>query len=798
MLISNYVEYITACSNLTMWNNTYREGIATVSDDVYDSVRRAVQKWEEAHPENKLTDSPTEHVGSIVVEENKIGDNKHSSKMYSLENALDAEEAKIWIDRWQLGRDETLVIIGEFKYNGLATSATYIDGQLRKVLTRGDGEYGVDITEIAELYMAETIDATGLVEIRGETILPKEAYQDFFSEYANPLSAAVGVIGSKGATRSLARHLVFIPYDIITKDYQFDYHSEKLDLLRSFGIYGLTYFRGPAETIVELFASITERRDTITNYEIDGMVFKINSLAIQKELGYTNHHPLHSFAYKFPPLIKPCVIKEVVFQVGMSGVITPVAKITPTKLFGTTVTSVILHNEERMRNLKIAVGNSYEVFKAGDVIPSLGKLLSEVPTPIYTEFPTNCPCCSAHLVKEGAHYFCKNAQCKDQLVASIAYAVSREVLNIKGLAEKTISLLIDAGLVKSTADIFRLDTDEVAKLEGFTYHSAYKLNTAIQNARYTGFDKYIAALGIPDIGIVTSRRVADQLPVREVLFSLNIPDRVLELKIPSVKHALASNIANYFSSPEKLAAAKDLASVLALKHNPTSIEVNPVSSVTGKSFVFTGSFSVPKEVLKNKVLVAGGILREDVSGRVDYLVVGDKPGDKLRKAELLQIDVIDERTFLSLFEEAESEEEDCQKEFATTANNTLLGYHVEGGETFENGGSTHLSLATLHDARPLFICADKSRWWSDHLPEAHLRLYEIEFEKPTQKVFTDETEYDLLLQWNEEKKVYVYSSKLLRLVSEGYSLFTLKTNTELPESFLINPTKYVKDIKRLK
>lgn len=793
-MINSYVEYITVCGNLQKWIEAYYEGKELVDDGTYDFWRKATIAWEEQYPETKINGSPTYKVG-FIKEEDKEGDTKHTRPMLSLENALDSKEAQVWIDKWKKQFDETLMVVGEFKYNGLAASVTYVDGHLTRVLSRGDGEYGKDITATGAQFIKKEIQAKGVVEIRGEIILDKTRYKQIgeLNEYANALSTAVAIVNSnsKSGIGSFAVCLSFIPYDITGSDFVLMHHSEKLDLLRQLEFYKLSYMLGPIDGIHSVFNAIKEVRDTALEYEIDGVVFKVNELSKQVKLGATAHHPLHSFAYKFPPLIKTCIIRDVTFQVGRSGEICPVAKITPTTLQGVVVTSVSLHNEERLNDRKIAIGNSYEIFRAGDVIPHLGTLVMKKSDAIPVVFPTNCPCCSNALVKRGVTYYCDRGNaCKDQLVASIAYVVSREVLDIDGLAEKTISMLVDADLVKCPADLYDLTVKDIEQLDGYSQYSAEKLYTTLALGKETSFDRYIAALCIPGVAKSTARNIAQHLYFPEILFSLTTQTTILELKIPDIGPVTAMNIASYFSNEEKRIDAWDLFKSLRLitKHIAA-----PIDGVTGKTFVFTGTLSTNRFQLANKVLTAGGFVRTTVNNNTDYLVVGEGPSGKVRTAELLQIEIIDENVFLSLFENTVGRESD----FKQLPNGLYVGYHAEGGETFDLSGNVPLTMETLHDDRPLFLSYSKDHWFAEHLPKGSVVLYEIHFVLPKQMNYSSYDEYQKVNPgWDENNKVYISTPKLTKLISEGYNMFSVGVNEigETPESFIINPTKYVKDI----
>lgn len=650
-MINSYLEYISAVSKLAECSRIYHTGgQSPLTDAEFDQLRKDIITWEAANPDRTLELTPTQQVGYIEPENIKETQ-RHEYPMLSLENALDIDEAESWIQAWVAKYGPDVKVIGEFKYDGVALSLTYIDGVFVRALTRGNGEYGEDVTIHAARFVKERIDAQGTVEVRGEAIV-KKAWLEFINSgdqtYANSRSAVIGLLG-RDEPNDYTNGISFVPYDLEGPDFVFTAYLDKLETLKNLGFSMHSCFILKPSGIHEVFEVIAkEREKDAIPFEIDGMVFKLNDEALQHELGETSHSPRWAFAYKFPPVKGECTVVGVEFQVGRSGEIAPVAKITATPLMGVVVTSVNLHNEDRMRERKIALGHVYEVYRSGDVTPHLGKLLKPDPNATPVNFPEHCPSCGSRLVKRGASYYCTNTwDCRDQIKASIAYAVSREALNIDGMAEKTVELLLEAELISRTVDLFSLGINDLMTLKNYTGYSATKLYLAIQDARATKFDRFILALGIPEVGKATARKFAQHLHLHQVLFELDTPEKVLELKIPEVGPSTAASIAAYFSHPVSKRDAMDLYTALDLP--PEVGKITPIDGVTSKVFVFTGRFSESREFLENKVLAAGGRVATTVGQNTDYVVAGQEAGSKLRKAQILNIEVIDERVFLSLF-----------------------------------------------------------------------------------------------------------------------------------------------------
>lgn len=659
-MIKNYLEYLTLASKAAEYHRTYhRDGISPIPDPEYDQLRKDLIRWETDNPDKTLDLSPTFKVGHIE-KERRNEELRHEYPMLSQENALTEEEHLSFVNLWKTKFGPEVSVIGEFKYDGLAISLRYLDGRFIRALTRGDGQYGEDVTQHMAGVVPETILVEGSVEVRGEAIVSRKALEAINtmerSKYANARSAVCAIINPSRKEVSRSNSLVsFVPYDIEGADLVFNSYLDKLETLKQLGFQMLSCFSMTPDKIQEGFEQITKIREAgDIPYEIDGMVFKINDTKLQLELGETNHSPRWSFAYKFPPIVGECELLAVEFQVGRSGEVAPVAKITATSLMGVLVTSVLLHNEGRMQDRKIAIGNTYEVYRSGDVIPHMGRLLKEVENPVPVTFPACCPSCKSPIVKSGAIYYCENtANCPAQSVATIAYAVSRDVLAIDGMAEQTVQLMLDAGLIRCVADIFKLSAAHLERIPGYTEYSAWKMWSAISYARRTTFDRFLMALAIPDVGKVTARNLAQRIFKRSALFSLTTPDKVLELRARDVGKATAANIAAYFSDPIKNDDAQELLKILDI---PEMGQPEPIEGVAGKTFVFSGRFSDDREVFENMVLSGGGYVSSSISPVTNYLVVGDRPGSKVRKAKLLGIDPIDERTFLSFFENKQKEE----------------------------------------------------------------------------------------------------------------------------------------------
>lgn len=776
--MEHHVNYEKAVAELKVLNEQYRKGEPTVSDDYYDNLRKEVQEYEALHPELQL------HPESEEIGEEVVSGLKHNRKMLSLENALNEDQAAQWTDAWS-ELDPDMDLIGEYKYNGMAARGTYLDGVLTKVLSRGDGYTGIDITRRAMQFIRSTINTPGLVEITGEIVIPRKVYEEEFKEfYANPLAATIALVrGEAISYHEEASKLIFIPYGVYIEGIDFQYQEDELRIAQYMGFEHIEYH--VAGTDIEGLQHVLTKNKDAFICDTDGVVWKINDKTLQKKLGETNHHPRYAFAYKFPPQYKPTLLEAVVFQVGFTGVVTPVAKVAPVELLGKVVTSVSLHTEAKLNELAITVGNEYNVCLSGDVIPHIGELeVRHVPDNV-VKFPVACPCCATVLEKVGEEWYCLNNGCTERLVGLISRAVSREYLKVNDLGESTVRSLVELGLVKRISDIFTLTLADLLKLPSYTEYSAGKLLGNIDEARMTRLHKVIAALGIKGVSLVTASNIAAKFPDLKSLTMLTYAKDIRDLLINGIGEGLATNIANYFSQEDNVNEVINLSEVLEIYNNV--VVTKPIEGIANQRFVITGTFEWNRGSIEASILRAGGIVQDKVSKKTDYLVAGEKAGNKVRLAELHKVDIITLDDLKKMLAGKEQHIPDL-----------AIGYHVEGGETFDIAGGQELSMKTLSDQRPLFVCGDKTQWYPTHLPEAGFRTYEVKYETPKEISYNSYDKYHDLFGF--DGKGYVIKPSLQKLIDEGYHMFTLlpqNDRKELPESFIIQPTKYVKSIKRI-
>lgn len=647
-----YQEYLEECLFLKKCADRYytlEEGQQLlIPNEEFDIRRKAVQDYEndkDIAEENRFSSS----VG-YSSNENRVA---YSRPMQSLENALtEAEATRHWINKWAAKLGARTEVIAEWKFDGMATRLRYVDGKLAIALSRGDSEEGKDITVHALKYVPDTIKMMGVVEIDGETTMPKYLLADLNADghdYANCRNAVAGALNRKEPA-PFADSLEFYPYAAWFEDVELPTHHDAMNLVRDLGFDVHAGIATTVEDIQGTFDIMVGKYGDSFNFEIDGVVFKINSVELQKKLGATMHSPNWAFAYKRPPTIKECVLLSVEFQVGRSGEITPVGKITPTNLLGVVVTSVNLHNEQRMAERGTAIGNTYEIYRSGDVIPHLGRCLRVSADAKEIKFPEVCPSCGSALVKKGATYYCSTPEtCQGVAIAKIVYAVGREALDVDGIGPVAVETLYTKGRIRCAADVLVLGADDLVET-GVSLHVAQNLVSACRKAQYSPPERFIMSLSIPGVGKATARSIISTIFHLSELLEWKEADAIVKLKIPGIGPGTAAAIAEYFSDIDNYEFAKYLfgLSMVKIERADTTIYEN----ITGRTFVFSGSFSKDKDDLEDLVTMRGGYVSSSVSARTDYLVYGPGTGEKYRKASLLKVPTLNESEFMRLITEA--------------------------------------------------------------------------------------------------------------------------------------------------
>lgn len=648
----------------------YVQASPVISDYDYDRLFRALKELEKRYPELITPDSPTQRVASEITGE--FPTVKHYTPMLSLDNAYSEEELREFDRRVkQLTGLEIIEYAVEPKLDGAGIALVYENDLFARGATRGDGEYGEDITNnlktIKTIPLRAEFSSYGirLAEIRGEVVISKEEFKKLNQErleeglppFANPRNAAAGSIRQKDPKEVARRKLEAIVYQLSyvePREKDPETHYQSVNMLDSLGFKTLlkdTKVCKGIEEVIEYCKEWEKKRDEYP-YEIDGMVIKVNNRRLYEKLGYTSHHPRWAIAYKFKPRRAITQLIDVVFQVGRTGVITPVGKLKPVELGGVRVSSVSLFNEDFIREKDIKIGDWVVVERAGDVIPYIAEVLKDRRTgkekPIV--FPDRCPSCDSKLVKlpDEVAVRCINIACPAQAILRIKHWASREAMDIRGLGDATVRLLYNKGLVKDVGDLYYLKLTDLVKLPGFAEKSALNLLRAIEESKNRPLDRVIYGLGIRYVGSTTAKKLADI--VNSIWDFKDIPLERL-MKLEGVGYKVARSVKEFFSRPENLKVIEKLEKAGV---NLKKRKVEKVADVLrGKTFVFTGTLDCcSREKAGEIVEMLGGKFSNSITSRTTYLVVGKDPGrTKLEKAKKYGIKTISEEEFLNMIKD---------------------------------------------------------------------------------------------------------------------------------------------------
>lgn len=653
-------------------NRYYVANDPVISDAEYDRLYKILEKFEQTHPQNITSDSPTQRVGAALIKDfPKV---KHLVPMLSLENSYNAEDLLDW-DRKarELSGMEIIEYCVEPKFDGAGISLVYISDQLNRGLTRGDGETGDDITpnikRIKSVPLSAHFSEYGIeqIEIRGEVLLSKanfKIYNDKLGEeglapLANPRNAAAGSLRIKDtrivAERNLEAFLYHISYVLASDDNKYgrvsDAHSKLLQMLWDLG------FRSPVhemkvvkgiEAVIKHIEGFEIKRDDL-GYEIDGMVVKVNSIPLQEKLGMTSHHPRWAIAFKFKARQATSKLIEVQYQVGRTGAVTPVAKIEPVQVGGVTISSISIHNEDYIREKDLKLGDTILIERAGDVIPQIVKSIPDARTGKEKKiiFPTHCPVCGDELYKpEGeAVWRCTNINCKAQVLERIIHFVSKDAMDIRSLGQANVEKFYEWGMLKDIPGIYTMPLDDLLTREGYGEKSVTNLRQAIEQSKQQPLHRLIYALGIRYVGETTAKTLAQKV---ESIFELEGLSLQQLQEIEDVGEKVAASINAFFRNADNIAMLKKLERLgINMK---VAEKIAHSGQFEGKTFLFTGTLhQMKRSEAEEMVEKHGGKILSGVSSKLNYLVVGEEAGSKLEKArKISSIKILSETDFLSL------------------------------------------------------------------------------------------------------------------------------------------------------
>jgi DNA ligase (NAD+) len=643
-----------------------------IPDSEYDRLFHELQALEAQHPELVTPDSPTQRVGGKPLPE--FAPVRHQVPMLSIRTETDTEpsgarafDARV---RRELGLQEGDALVeyaAELKFDGLAINLRYEQGVLVQAATRGDGETGEDVTQNVRTIRCiplrlNIVMPPPVLEIRGEVYMSRPDFERYNARQrdhgratlVNPRNGAAGSIRQLDPAVAAERPLSFYAYGLgETRGWTLPAtHSQILDAIAAFGL-PVSEHRAVvlgAEGLISFHARIHALRDNLP-FDIDGVVYKVNALALQEELGFVTREPRWAVAHKYPPEEALTVVEDIEIQVGRTGALTPVARLKPVFVGGVTVTNATLHNEDEIRRKDVHIGDTVIVRRAGDVIPEVVRALPErrPKGAVAFRMPAACPVCGSHVVRleDEAVARCSGGLfCPAQRKQAILHFAGRRAMDIEGLGDKLVDQLVDNGLVSNLADIYRLDVPLLAGLERMAEKSAQNIVAALEKSRHTTLSRFIYALGIRNVGEATAKDLARHFGRMERLIEADL-DALQQ--VPDVGPVVANSIVQFFSEPHNREVIASLRA--AGVHWPEGDGQNAAAGgpLLGKTLVLTGTLpTLSREEAKALIEAAGGKVSGSVSKKTDYVVAGAEAGSKLDKAYSLGVAVIDEPTLNTL------------------------------------------------------------------------------------------------------------------------------------------------------
>lgn len=637
----------------------YLEDNPSLTDQEYDRYMAELISLENRYPEYKREDSPTSHVGTKIQDKfNKV---THKISMLSLGNVFNEDEVRAFDER--IRKEDIPKYVCELKIDGLAISLTYEKGVLVRGATRGDGVVGEDITENIRtiksipLILNKEID----IEVRGEVYLSKASFEKINKEreasgeplFQNCRNAAAGSVRNLDANVTKKRDLDCLIYHLPNPlDYGIKTHYEALEFMKELGFntnYKANRLVNNIDEVLDYINEWTEKRSSLP-YDIDGIVIKVNDIAMQNRLGFTAKVPKWATAYKFPAEEVVTRLIDIIFTVGRTGKITPNAVLEPVRVAGSTISRATLHNEDNVVYKDIRPGDFVVIRKAGDVIPEVVRSLKERRTGTEEPFTMidKCPICNTRIIRkeEEADYYCPNDECPARKIENIIHFASRDAMNIDGMGESVIEQLYNEGYIKSITDIYKFDEykDELIELDGYGKKKIDNLKTAIENSKNNSLEKLLFGLGIRNVGGKTAKILARRFKTLDNLASATLEELTI---IPDIGDIIAKSIVDYFNDDSNMII------INKLKENNVNMEYINTSNMEekdefkGKTFVLTGTLvSITRDKASEIIENLGGKVSSSVSSKTSVVIVGDNPGSKFDKARSLGISIWQEEEFL--------------------------------------------------------------------------------------------------------------------------------------------------------
>jgi len=622
----------------------YVENDPVVSDKTYDALYDRLERLEEKFGFED-EGSPTQRVGGEPLDE--LETREHVVEMLSISSSEEEEEVRAFDDRVRKEVGETDYHL-EPKFDGFSIELVYDRGTLEAAVTRGDGVVGENVTENIKTIRSVPLslrNAPDELVVRGEIYMPKESFQELNKDrvesgdepFANPRNAAAGTVRRLDPSVVAERPLDIYVYDVMETTAEVGTQVEAVQLLESLGfrVNEKNRLVGDIDGFIEYRNEMFEKRDEL-DYEIDGVIAKVNDYGKRETLGETSAHPRWSFAYKFPAKTDTTRVAGIAVQVGRTGKLTPVALLEPVELDGVTVSRASLHNQKQARELGVREGATVEIERAGDVIPQVKSVVDDGAGSF--EMPDSCPVCGSDVVRDGEHHYCSGGvACPAQLKRRLEHFASRDAMDIEGLGEEVVSLLVKQGLVESLPDLYDLTVEDLRGLEGFGERSAKKLVDEIEASKEATLAELLTGLGIHRVGKERARKLADEFALEELVDA----DEEMLLRVEDVGPEVADSVSGFFDGKGREVVEELLERGVEPRRQETE------DTLEGVKIVFTGSIEgYTRNELEDLLERHGADVTSSVSGETDYLIVGENPGaTKQEQAEEHGVETLDEEEF---------------------------------------------------------------------------------------------------------------------------------------------------------
>ncbi|OPA79579.1 DNA ligase (NAD(+)) LigA [Campylobacter pinnipediorum subsp. pinnipediorum] len=649
--ISNQNEYEKAIEVLNKWAKAYyTDDKPIASDEEYDELYHKVLEYERQNPSKVSIFSPTNKIGGEISD--KFSKASHIKQMWSMEDIFSKDELIAWLKRGDKSRFSFVV---EPKFDGASLNLLYENGVLVKAITRGDGLVGEDVTQNAKVIKSIplSIDYKDKIEIRGEVIIKKSDFDALNEQRAknseqllsNPRNAAAGSLRQLDSKITASRRLLFVPWGVGEHELEFKKHSEIMNFVKKLGFYFDDFFKivYNVDEIYECYEELLDLRDE-KPILMDGMVVRVDELDGSNELGYTVKFPKFMVAFKFPAIQKTTKLIDVSFQVGRSGVVTPVGVLDEVVIDGARVKSATLHNFDEIQRLGIMKNDYVSIIRSGDVIPKITGVYKDRRdgSELLIERPKYCPECGSHLLDEGVFVKCQNLECKARVINSIIYYASKKCLNIDGLGDAIVNLLFEKSLIKNITDIYHLKYEDLICLEGFKDKKVKNLLNAIENSKNCDLSRFINGLGCEHIGEVAAKKIA--LAFGDNWLNVSYEDVVL---LDGFGDEMSKSFIEFIQINKET-----IINLINIVSPKAVISEVKQSLITDKTFVITGTLSKSRDEIKDMLQSFGARVLGSVSKKTDFVLAGLEAGSKLEKALSLGVKVISEEELESMINES--------------------------------------------------------------------------------------------------------------------------------------------------